>query len=486
VKFDLGTHVEGPHPPEPDAKPEPVWTRPHFLTPLVEAWKGTVVVLILGFQPLLELLEEVSTEVKERLFLNSVTGILALILLAALFGIAVAWLSWFVTRYTLGEEAVQLRSGVLWRNRRQARLDRLQAVDVVQPFLARLVGLAELRIEVAGGQGTAVRIAYLKEEEAQRLRNQILARSAGLELDEDAPAPEAPENQLFEVPFGRLIGSLAMSGSVMFPVLMIILLAVIAIVAQTPEPLFANLPLMFFIVVQAWQRLNRGAFFRAATSPDGVRITHGLLEQRRQTVPPGRIQAIRLTQPLLWRPFGWWRVEMTVAGYGNVNANQALVNDLLPVGKLTDALTALWLVVPTFEIDDTDVVLNHALVGTGSAGGFTTSPRRVRIVDPLVVNRTGFRVTPTALLIRRGRLNRKLVVVPHARIQSVSCYQGPLQRALRVAKFSIDTTPGPVLPIVPHQDVSTVAALVAEQNELARQARSSDRSERWMAADRQD
>ncbi|HLS03623.1 MAG TPA: hypothetical protein VK030_02570, partial [Actinomycetales bacterium] len=80
MKFDLGTHVEGPHPPEPEAKPEPVWTRPHFLTPLVEAWKGTVVALILGFQPLLELLEEVSTEVKERFFLNSVTGILALIL----------------------------------------------------------------------------------------------------------------------------------------------------------------------------------------------------------------------------------------------------------------------------------------------------------------------------------------------------------------------------------------------------------------------
>src|SRR5690625_2741242 len=123
---------------------------------------------MLGFQPLLELLEEVSTEVKERFLLNSVTGILALILLAALFGIAVAWLSWFVTRYTLGEQAVQLRSGVLWRNRRQARLDRLQAVDVVQPFLARLVGLAELRIGGAGGKGTGQRIQSLKAEEAQR------------------------------------------------------------------------------------------------------------------------------------------------------------------------------------------------------------------------------------------------------------------------------------------------------------------------------
>ena len=485
MKFDLGTHVEQT-PPPPRPKPEPEWTRPHILSPLVEAWKGTAVVLIIGFQPLQEFVGELSTDVRERFFLNSATGILALIFVAALIGVIVAWLAWLFTRYTLGEEAVQLRSGVLWRNRRQARLDRLQAVDVVQPFLARLVGLAELRVEVAGGTGTAVRIAYLKEGEAQRLRNQILARSAGLELDEEAPAPEAPENELFEVPFGRLIGSLVLSSQVIFPVLLVVFFAVLAIIARTPEPLLANLPLLFLIAVQVWQRLNRGAFFRAATSPDGVRITHGLLEQRRQTVPPGRIQAIRLTQPLLWRLYGWWRVDMNVAGYGTTTAGQALVNDLLPVGKLNDALRALWLVVPDFEIDDTDAVLNHAMVGSGAAGEFTTSPKRVRIIDPLVVRRTGFRITPRALLIRRGRLTRHMIVVPHERIQSVSIYQGPIQRSLQVARFQIDSTVGPVAPVVPHLDTGTVAALMREQIQQARQARAADRTERWMAAEKGD
>src|SRR5699024_3278852 len=46
VKFDLGTHVEQT-PPPPQPKPEPEWTRPHILSPLVEAWKGTAVVLII-------------------------------------------------------------------------------------------------------------------------------------------------------------------------------------------------------------------------------------------------------------------------------------------------------------------------------------------------------------------------------------------------------------------------------------------------------
>src|SRR5690625_3042430 len=189
------------------------------------------------------MLEEISKETRERFFLNSVTAVLLLLLVAAVFGVIFAWISWFVTRYTVGHEAVQLRNGILWRNRRQARLDRLQAVDVVQPFLARLIGLAELRVEVAGGQGSAVRIAYLKEEEAQRLRNQILARSAGLEIeDESAPAPEAPENELFEVSFGRLIGSLVLSSAFIAPMVLVAFFTTGAIIDGSPKILLANIP----------------------------------------------------------------------------------------------------------------------------------------------------------------------------------------------------------------------------------------------------
>src|SRR5690625_2347175 len=236
---DLTKHTNNGASAGSEAELETIWRRPHLLTPLIEAWKAAAIFIILGAQPGLEMMEDLSESGGIGFIKSPVVIVLGVIGIAAILGVFFTWISWLFTSYALGTEAVHLKTGVLWRNRRQARLDRLQAVDVVQPFLARLVGLAELRIEVAGGQGTAVRIAYLKEEEAQRLRNQILARSAALELDEDAAAPEAPENQLFEVPFGRLIGSLALSGSVMFPVLMIILLAVIAIIAPQSEPLFS-------------------------------------------------------------------------------------------------------------------------------------------------------------------------------------------------------------------------------------------------------
>ena len=86
-----------------------------------------------------------------------------------------------MTRFAVTDEAVHLRTGILFRQQRQARLDRLQAVDVVQPLLARLVGLAELKLEVAGGSGSAVSLAFLREADAEALRAELLALAAGLQ-----------------------------------------------------------------------------------------------------------------------------------------------------------------------------------------------------------------------------------------------------------------------------------------------------------------
>jgi|SRR5690625_1224649 len=483
---DLTKHTNNGASAGSEAELETIWRRPHLLTPLIEAWKAAAIFIILGAQPGLEMMEDLSESGGIGFIKSPVVIVLGVIGIAAILGVFFTWISWLFTSYALGTEAVHLKTGVLWRNRRQARLDRLQAVDVVQPFLARLVGLADIRIEVAGGQDSAVRIAYLKETDARALRNEILARSAGLDVEEDQAAPEAPENQVYEVPFGRLIGSLVLSGPVIGMAVAMGFMTTLAIITKEFAIVTANIPAVFMLVSLVWQNLNRGAFFRAGTSPDGIRITHGLLEQRRQTVPRGRVQVLEFKQPLLWRKCGWWRVEINVAGYGESNPGQALVNVLLPVGTRDDALAAMWLVINDMGIDNPHEVIDQAMVGFGTDGGFTTSPRRAFWVDPLVVKRTGYAVTPRALLIRRGRLSRRFMVVPHERTQSLEISQGPLQRVLRVAKFAVNSTPGPVSPEVPHLDEREVVLLLKEQNERSRQARAADRSERWMVANQND
>jgi putative membrane protein len=454
-----------------------VWQRVHPVTPAVKGWKVVAVMIAIGAQ-------QVGTNVGSAGDLirsvgwGPVVGVLAA---AVLIGFVYAGIAWRMTRYAVDGEAVYLQSGVLFRQQRTARLDRVQAIDVVQPLLARLLGLAELKFEVAGGNDSAVRLAFLKEEAAQQLRNELLARSAGVAFGtpEQPEAPIAPEREVLVVSAPRLLGALLRSGAVLVAAGTLAAAVVVVVITREAALVLGMLPMLLGAAGFLWQRFAGEFNFRAAQSPDGIRLRHGLLEQRSQTLPPGRVQAVRLSQGWLWRRKDWWRVEVNVAGYGRSEDN-ATQNVLLPVGDRDEALLALWLVLPDLGTTEPQALLGAALSGDGPAGGFVTSPRAARRVDPLSWRRNGYAVTDRALVVRRGRLSRQVDVVPHERTQSVGLTQGPLQRRLGLASVSLHSTQGPIAPVVAHLTAGDAGALVGEQADRARAARAGAGPERWM------
>ena len=459
------------------AEPPPglEWNRMHPVTPAVKGWKVLAVLLVIAVQQL-------SDDVAQARDLLAGRGwllVVGVVLLGALLGFGYSAVAWRMTRYALDDDAVYLHSGVLFRQQRKARLDRLQAVDVVQPVLARLLGLAELKLEVAGGPGSAVSLAFLREEQAAALRAELLARAAGLRRAEGEHAVEAPEQPVIEVPPGLLLGAMLRSGAAVGLVVGVVAVAVIVATSGRIAGAFLLLPGFLALGGVFWTQFSRDFNFRAAISPDGIRLRHGLLESRSQTVPPGRVQALRATQGPLWRRKGWWRVEINVAGYGG-SQDRAAENVLLPVGDRDAALTAVWLVLPDLGTDDPRGLLGAAMDGSGDDGGFTTMPRPARWLDPWAWRRTGFRVTDRALLVRSGRFVRRVVVVPHERTQSLGLRQGPLQRRLGVASFVVHSTPGPVSPQVPHLAAGVAARLLDEQTARARTARAGAGPELWM------
>ena len=461
------------HAPQADG----AWHRLHPVTPAVKGWKIVAVLLAVYAQNRGDDLF-VGGGVPGGTELLVSVGILVV---GAVVAAAWSFLSWRMTRYRIDAEVVQLHSGILNRQQRQARLDRLQAVDVVQPLLARLLGLSELKLEVAGGSGSDVKLAYLREAEAQRLRNTLLARAAGVTY-ETADAPEAPEDELIAVPTDRLLQSLLRSGTtVAIGVAVVAVLVVVVGFGQTGV-LVGLGPLALGLLGAHWGRFSREFTFRVALSPDGVRLRHGLLESRAQTVPPGRVQAVRLSQPLLWRSSDWWRVQINVAGYGSGGEGQANETVLLPVGTRDEAYGVLSLVLPDLGHAEPRAVLDDGLAGTGTDVGYRSVPERARWLDPLGWRRYGFAVTDRALLARSGRWHRQLDVVPHERTQSLGLTQGPLQRRLGLASVVAHTTSGPVSPSVPHLDAGVAKALLAEQAGRARAARAAAPPQRWMDA----
>lgn len=453
------------------------WRRLHKVTPVLKGWKVLAVALVIvGQQRGDELIA--GGDGPGRIEVLITVGVLAVLAVAATVW---AYLSWRMTRYRVGADIVQLHSGVLFRQQRQARLDRLQAVDVVQPLLGRIFGLSELKLEVAGGAGSDVKLSYLRDSDAQRLRGVLLAQAAGVGF-EGEDAPEAPEDELVQVQVGRLLASMALSSSTI--VAAVVLVGVLTASFLHPAVLFGAIPALLGAASAYWAQFTGGFGFRVAASPDGLRLKHGLLETRAQTVPPGRVQAVQLTQGLLWRRKDWWKVQVNVAGYGVGADGQEKETVLLPVATRAEAFRVLSVVLPDLGHPDPVGLLEAGLTGrTGDAedaAGYVGAPRSARWLDPLVWRRHGVAVSERALLIRTGRWTRQLVLVPHERTQSLGLDQGPVQRRLGLASLVAHSTPGPISPRVHHLASGTALRLLTEQAERARVARAGSGPERWM------
>lgn len=429
------------------------------------------------------------------LALGILTGIL--VLLAGVF-----FLSWWFTRYQVTDDHVRVHSGIVFRQQRQARIDRVQAIDIVQPLLARLFGLAELRFEVADAGESAVRLAFLKLDDAQHLRATILdsasgvaAAPAGTAAPEDGAAGpvrpgarvEAPEQDIVALSGGRVVAATLLSGTTLFLLAAAVAVAVVQLVTRALAPgsegisLVLLLPVLFGVASGYWVEFSTSFNFRASVSRDGIRVRYGLLDTRAQTIPPGRVQAVSVTQSPLWRLTGWYRVSVNVAGYGAGTGNEGQARTkLLPAGTLQEVFQVLALVLPDPGTPDPMDVFTAGITGRDGAGSFTTTPRRARWIAPLAWRRNGFALTDTAVLVRSGAWWRVLSVVPHARTQSLALQQGPLLRRFGTSDVVLHSTPGPVRPRVRKLDNASAWHLFREQAVRAGEARQRDQTHRWL------
>lgn len=516
------------------------WHRVHPISPLVRGWLVVAGLLFFFIQSAGEDLVQVLFEGGE---FRAARGLgISLAIFGGIFVLAMIgfFLSWRFTRYRLTPETVQLHSGIIFRQRREVRLDRVQAVDLRQPLLARIVGLAELKFEAADGGSSAMALEFIKRDEAEALRREIMGRASGIQSGVDpevaadpqaraaegvapdfqgalgaaghpdgGPQPaldgaaagvgtggqEAPEQVMLRVPPTRLIGSVLLDTVLTALVIATVIgggaVGVILWVNDGQIPpeavrglLLGSLPILLSAVGSVWSSFNSGYNFTVATSTDGLRLRYGLLETNQQTVPPGRVQAVKVRQPLFWRPFGWYKMVVNVAGYGGLSEmTDAKKSMVLPVGPFEDVLRVLSVVAPdpgVREGEDAAEVIRIGLVGSGEEQGYRHSPRSARWVDPLTWRRNAVRTTQTMVLMRGGRLSRRLVLMPHERLQSISVEQGPLERRLGLANINLHSTTGPVAPVLQHASVAVALELFEQESAIAAVSRRMSDRNQWM------
>ncbi|MEV8316066.1 PH domain-containing protein [Streptomyces sp. NPDC059900] len=425
--------------------------RLHPVTPLRRAWAPVAVVV--GFAV------HDPSGTQRRVSELPVTQILAGIAVVLLGGALYGFMSWWFTHFAVTDTELRIRTGLVFRRTAHIRLDRLQAVDVTQPLAARIAGVAKLKLDVVGAEKKD-ELAFLGQEEASSLRAELLARAAGFAPETAREVGEAPVNNLVHVQPRMLAISLVLTGTTWG-----------MLVAALVVP-----PFLWFATHNLWTVLATGlpmlggAFassigrfigeydWKVGESPDGLRIDHGLLDKAHETVPPGRVQTVRVVEPWLWRRRGWVRVELDVAGSSN--------GVLVPVAPREVAESVIARILPGVRVP--------------APAELIRPPARAAWCLPVWWKGYGLAVTDTVFAARHGLLRRRLSLVPHAKVQSVRLTQGPWERFKGVADVEVDTGANKTV-TARLRPADEAKELLQSQADRSRTGRRTARPDRWMA-----
>jgi putative membrane protein len=297
------------------------------------------------------------------------------------------------------------------------------------------------------------------------------------ELDPDAAPPES----VVTIPPARLIGSVVFSGFSLVVIAFVIALVVSVTIGGTGWLLFAILPGIIGSAGYYFSRITKSLRYSIAGTPDGVRVGFGLVSISNETLPPGRIHAINVSQPVIWRPFGWWQIHINKAGHStNKGAAGQASTTTLPVGTFADVAKVLELILPGYGGDEQRALVASGMLAAGrEPDGFINAPRRAAWLRPFSWRRTGYAINAGVAVIRRGVIARELILVPLARLQSVRVQQGPVQRMLRLASTRLHTVSGPVFANLPVVDVGESSRLFEAVSAGAITSAQTDTSHRW-------
>ena len=380
---------------------------------------------------------------------------------------------WQRYEYELTGDTFDIRSGVFSRRTREIPLGRVQNVDLRRNVVQRALGIAEVRLETAGGSETEAQLRFVGEGEAERLRETVSRRKRGVSDDSTEAEPEADllfavtPRELFILGVTSVDLRLLSLASVFLPVV------VPSLTDRFGDPLVSfamTAPVGAFglavaaAVVSGIYSITNYYGFRLSRAGSELRYERGLLQQFAGTIPLEKVQTLSVTENVLARRLGYASLSVETAGYapGDSSGSQSAV----PIAE-RDRVFRLARSIDSFGDPDwqrppkrarTRYVVRYValvLVLTGIAyavdrfTGFSYTWYYVLVGVPLAPvgahlkwRNLAYAICEDHVLTRAGFWTRETRVVPYYRVQTVVDSRTVFQRRRHLATVLIDTAGG--------------------------------------------
>lgn len=291
--------------------------------------------------------------------------VVLLLLAAAVVLVAVVtaadYLRWRRTRYRIGEQRAELRTGIVVTKRRSLARERIRTVDLTADPLHRIFGLVQVKIGTGeqreGGQSSLM-LRAVRKSEGDRLRRVLLERPASATPSGAFSATGtlavldpnwirfAPVSFLTPALGAAAFGALLQVGEWfglqdgiiswlldhlgVLPLLVAVLVLVVSGLAAGTVGSLA-------VFVEGWWN------YRLEREPGGtLRVQRGLLTTRSISLEDKRLRGVELVEPLGNRMLGAARLDAVVTGLETKDDEKTQRKTLLPSAPrgVTDGVAA--------------------------------------------------------------------------------------------------------------------------------------------------
>lgn len=383
-------------------------------------------------------------------------------------------LHYLSTTFFVEGDALVIKSGFVWRKTRTIPLARIQNVNVERTLWHRILGAAAVKVETAAGHKAEGDLNALSVHDANKLQAFLLHNQSSPVVEEQAvKQPPIYELSIKQILLAGALGNRALyilgsmiavfqyEGSHQFfrPFInyMQHLGPVVAILMSALT--FVGLILVGWlvsIIISA----TRFYGFKIEKNDRGLLLTHGLITQFKTIVPVGRIQAVRVDQPILYRMLGYYELYADTAGsYDAKDAGSA--NKICPIIPEQGVNQIGKLLLPEFEFESLHwqqvsrkTVARHAFRYLFSFVLFITVPLAFWIkwyalitIVPFGIfsgfaaligyQYTGYAFSKDLLAARRGVFRKHATIIPFDRIQHYSINASLFQQWLGLTSISV-------------------------------------------------
>lgn len=399
-------------------------------------------------------------------------------------GAVAGFLKWLRFTYTLDGDRLVIDEGVFTRKQRIVPLDRIQQVEMISKLRHRLLGVTVLRVDTAGGGGSAeVDLSVVSVAEAARLRTVLLPEGAPAGVDAAGAARGQPGAAAEGPPLVHLgVGELAVAGmtGAEMAVMLTILFWFLQLADDLPgstlrdlgEGVTAPSSLGGFVaagtvLVVLWFGLAATASvlkhfgFTMRHVGDDLRVARGLFDRREGSMPVHRIQAVRVQAVLVRRLLGRVAIGLQSAG-GAAGSSGGVSRIDVPILAKADLPGLLAELLPAAPPDESTYVpapaaarrraivrrVVPALVVAGvlvalrpRAGTIVLAVALVglaALAGELAYRGLAHAFARDLVVARSGGLARETVIVPAAKAQSTRLRTTPFQRRAGLATLFVD------------------------------------------------